>query len=492
MHPRNPYQHTPNFTLLARDYPDIQPYLTGNTLDFQDDAAQRALTQALLHRDFNLTIDLPPNRLCPPVPNRLNYVLWIQDIVMAYEGVLGALGGGEGVGVCGVDIGTGASAIYPLLACSLEPKWQFLATELDFESYKYACANVQKNGLEKRIHVVKLDPDPNTRTRPQIEFTMCNPPFYGSVEEVEASSAMKEGGPLGVCTGAPVEMITPGGEAQFVGRMVKESVGGGVTLLESWNGGHLEKSLPNEGKPTSGRRNDREFSSSPGKRHLDGPGPSVRFGKRRRVSESGIGERTRPVRWYTSMLGKMGSVVEVVKELGACGISNYAITEFVQGQTRRWAVGWSCGGFRLPDSISRIQNPNPTLQRLMPSRNALQFHHLDLSNLDLEQLQEILQTIDGCTQGDTNPGTPISSRGPCLFMSAMGDTWSRSARRERKMKMQAHSGSESGFALVCSITWTREGGGGLEVRWVYGFDRALFESFASHVARKLGPGKGAV
>jgi len=30
-------------------------------------------------------------------------------------------------------------------------------------------------------------------------------------------------------------------------------------------------------------------------------------------------------------------------------VENYAVTEFVQGQTRRWAIGWSFGDERLPD-----------------------------------------------------------------------------------------------------------------------------------------------
>ncbi|EED82506.1 predicted protein, partial [Postia placenta Mad-698-R] len=184
-----------------------------------------------------------------------------------------------------LDSGTGASAIYPLLGCRSNPSWNFVATDVDEKSLHHARLNVQQNWLQERISPINQcrqsvldDIHPQKCNRAKYDFTMCNPPFYSSREDVLRSAEVKEFEPTAVCTGADVEMVTPGGEANFVCTMVRESL-----------------------------------------------------------------ETRAQCRWYTSMLGKLASLTDVVALLRAETVDNYACTEFVQGQTRRWAIAWSFG-----------------------------------------------------------------------------------------------------------------------------------------------------
>jgi len=87
MHPRNKYKtKKPDFKLLASKYPyfkensEVKP--SGNvTIDFKNPSSLRALTRALLEEDFGLTVSLPLDRLIPTMPQRLNYILWLEDII---------------------------------------------------------------------------------------------------------------------------------------------------------------------------------------------------------------------------------------------------------------------------------------------------------------------------------------------------------------------------------------------------------------------------
>ena len=105
MHPRSIYKdNPPDFRELAIKYPYFREHFRENTsgsvsIDFKDPAALRALTCALLENDFDLRIEIPLDRLIPTVPLRLNYILWIEDLVEC-------LAGRESqTDVIGVDIG---------------------------------------------------------------------------------------------------------------------------------------------------------------------------------------------------------------------------------------------------------------------------------------------------------------------------------------------------------------------------------------------------
>lgn len=47
------------------------------------------------------------------------------------------------------------------------------------------------------------------------------------------------------------------------------------------------------------------------------------------------------VKWFTSMLGKLSSAITLAENLKDLGVGNYAVTELVQGRTKRWAIAWS-------------------------------------------------------------------------------------------------------------------------------------------------------
>ena len=43
------------------------------------------LSQTLLKKDFQLDVEIPAGKLVPTLPNRMNYLLWLEDIVNALQ-----------------------------------------------------------------------------------------------------------------------------------------------------------------------------------------------------------------------------------------------------------------------------------------------------------------------------------------------------------------------------------------------------------------------
>lgn len=146
MHPRNIYRKKKDYAALGNKYPELNQYVkrfdNGNaTIDFKNADALRCLTATLLKEDFNLDVNLPPDRLIPAVPQRLNYVLWVEDLVKLCNVT----------DIVCLDIGCGASCVLPLITVRNNRNWRVVATELDEVNYNYACDNVQRNSLESQI-----------------------------------------------------------------------------------------------------------------------------------------------------------------------------------------------------------------------------------------------------------------------------------------------------------------------------------------------------
>lgn len=307
MPPQLPIQDrrwTTDFRALAAADPDFAPYLLPSTrsINFDNPDAVRQLTISLLRNWFGLEVDLPTNRLCPAIPGRIAYVEWVHQLVQSSDRSLSLDdGGGDGQHdrpVHGLDIGVGASCVYPLISTAIYPSWTMIGTEIDDTNYASAHRNVTNNKLQDRISLVHTAPqDPlfhpsivGTRSNaPPLDFCMCNPPFFESRAEMAATYTTKQELPSAVCTGADVEMVGDGGDLGFAIRILDESEG------------------------------NKEVSQ-----------------------------------WFTCLFGKLSSLHSFVAELRKREISNWTVACLdAGGKTRRWSVGWSFGLWR-PSQVSTI------------------------------------------------------------------------------------------------------------------------------------------
>ncbi|KAI0223053.1 RNA N6-adenosine-methyltransferase mettl16 [Lamellibrachia satsuma] len=325
MHPRNPYKDKkPDFKALALKYEEFRKHTTQDSkehvhVDFKKPECMRALSWALLKEDFGLDVEMPLNRLIPTVPLRLNYILWIEDLLAQRRD-----------GVKGIDIGTGASCVYPCQelghpVCILANNWGILC-----ELGHPVCILCW---LPRRTRGSSWQPKQTTSTRSmqdatwrgmdcnmlfkvsphtklcgavsngdRYDFCMCNPPFFGSNLEawgMLTSRSDDRPEPKSVSTASPQESIVTGGEVEFVKQIILDSL-----------------------------------------------------------------ELKNKIRIYTTMLGKKSSLAPLKAELHKHGISKFGTTELCQGRTMRWALGWTFEDdvvFKPPISKLSRQKPRPPL-----------------------------------------------------------------------------------------------------------------------------------
>eukprot|EP00980_Cylindrotheca_fusiformis_P015572 scaffold4447_cov120-Cylindrotheca_fusiformis.AAC.5 len=310
----------PNFEELARHYPSFQKAWNDARQKQKDSKARKSfsscvsqeftvtLTRGLLHAHFNLQLPhLESNHLCPPVPNRFFYLHWIETCLLSKGDRAQRMNSG-------IDIGTGSTCIYALLAARFFG-FRMVATEIDRDALDLAKLNVAANQLDDKIFLLEVAPShsqqpslppggPVTRALTAIsgisqnqrfDIVMTNPPFYDPAAMEHCTPRVGDGRDRTSMTVS--EGSYPNGEVGFVTEMIADSL---------------------------------------------------------QARQSAI--------WFSSMLGKKTSLVKLKRILiHLLGPGHVETTEYGPGQYTRWFIAWT---FRRPSAFAPAAlSSNPSMDR---------------------------------------------------------------------------------------------------------------------------------
>lgn len=203
LHPRNPHQGRYDFEVLTRALPELAKHTITNpkgesTINFSDAEAVRVLNQALLAHYYGVKFwDIPEGYLCPPIPGRADYIHYIADLLAQTTHANKENMPPMGKDIHALDIGTGASAIYPIIG-SQSYGWRFTASDIDTVSVNTATVISQANPKLKGAIKVKLQPEPKyifkniIGRQDYFDVVICNPPFHASLEEAMEANSRKQ------------------------------------------------------------------------------------------------------------------------------------------------------------------------------------------------------------------------------------------------------------------------------------------------------------
>ncbi|MDC1022254.1 RlmF-related methyltransferase [Schleiferiaceae bacterium] len=228
MHQKNPFNTNYNFNQLINAVPELKECIvlgkfSRKSIDFSNSKAVYLLNKSLLKWRFNLNWSLKEGHLCPAVPGRLDYLLNVQDLIPQIEGRRIKM----------LDLGTGASLIYPLLATAAF-NWECVGTEIDKEAITYAKGLIRMNSNMRGTKVRRQEFKSQLlkgimQKDDQFDVLVCNPPFYKTKSEAFAANAKKNKNLHGNekvahnFGGSPNELWYKGGEEAFLKKLASES-----------------------------------------------------------------------------------------------------------------------------------------------------------------------------------------------------------------------------------------------------------------------------
>lgn len=238
LHPRNKNRERYDLNALIAVNPELAKYVTTNkygddSVDFSNPVAVKLLNTALLHHYYGIEYwQFPDENLCPPIPGRADYMHYIADLLC--ESNFGR--NPTGTKITCLDIGVGASGIYPIIGVT-EYGWNFIGADVDPQSIasvrNIINANLQLNGKVE----CRLQDNPRhlfngiIKDEEKIDVTVCNPPFHASIEEAQNGTRRKVKNLTGKKDKVPQlnfsgnrnELIYNGGEHAFLITMLFES-----------------------------------------------------------------------------------------------------------------------------------------------------------------------------------------------------------------------------------------------------------------------------
>ena len=240
LHTRNLHRNSYDFDDLISCVPDLKHYVFKNaygnfTINFSIPKAVKLLNKALLQHFYGIkNWDIPDSNLCPPIPGRADYVHYIADLLKETFNEIPK-------NIKGLDIGTGASLVYPLLAHQIYG-WKMVGSDISKESLENAEAILSQNSDIQSNVELSFQKDSQfifkniISEKDKFTFSMCNPPFHES-EEAALKGNFRKTKNLNSSKKKPTnfnfsgqnnELWCEGGEIAFVSKMIEES-----TLFQS-------------------------------------------------------------------------------------------------------------------------------------------------------------------------------------------------------------------------------------------------------------------
>lgn len=237
LHPRNLHRNSYDFEQLISCVPELKHYVFINsygnqTINFSIPKAVKLLNKALLQHFYAVkNWDIPDENLCPPIPGRADYIHYLADLLTENSKEIP-----KGLSVKGLDIGTGANLVYPLIAHQ-SYGWEMLGTDINQKSLENAQKILDENPDFSSYIQLKFQPDSNfifknvLSPEDRFTFSMCNPPFHDSEESamkgnlrktknLKKSKVQKNNLNFG---GQQSELWCEGGELAFISKMIEES-----------------------------------------------------------------------------------------------------------------------------------------------------------------------------------------------------------------------------------------------------------------------------